>query len=311
MASTRTPAVRPGTDVLSLIGNTPLLRLRLFETEFPGVTVCAKAEYRNPGGSVKDRPALRMIEAAERDGRLTRDRLIIDSTSGNTGIAYAMIGAAKGYGVTLVMPENVSPERKALVAAYGADVIYSDPMEGSDGAIRLCREVVAVDPQRWFMPDQYNNDENWKAHYHGTAEEIWAQTSGEVSAFVAALGTSGTFMGTSRRLKELGAVRCFSVQPDSAWHGLEGLKHMPSAIVPGIYDPNLADESLWAPTEESYALARELAATEGIAVGHSSGANLWGVREVLRRGIDGVVVTVFPDGGDRYLAGGLYGKPVA
>ena len=308
MASTRVPVTRPGSDVLELVGNTPLLRLRLFEEEFPDVAVCAKAEYRNPGGSVKDRPALRMIEAAERDGRLTRDQVIIDSTSGNTGIAYAMIGAAKGYRVTLVMPENVSAERKALVSAYGADVVYSDAMEGSDGAIRLCREIVAVDPQRWFMPDQYNNDENWKAHYHGTAEEIWRQTDGAVTAFVAALGTSGTFMGTSRRLKELGQVRCVSVQPESAWHGLEGLKHMPSAIVPGIYDENLADENLWAPTEPSYELARRLAATEGVAVGHSSGANLWGVREVLRQGTSGVVVTVFPDGGDRYLAGGLYGR---
>ena len=307
MASTRPPVTRPGGGVLGLIGNTPLLNLRLFEAEFPDVTVCAKAEYRNAGGSVKDRPALRMIEEAERDGRLTPGKVIIDSTSGNTGIAYALIGAAKGYEVSLVMPENVSPERKALVAAYGADVVYSDPMEGSDGAIRLCREIVAHDPERWFMPDQYNNDDNWKAHYHGTAEEIWAQTEGRVTVFAAALGTSGTFMGTSRRLKELGPVRCVSIQPESAWHGLEGLKHMPSAIVPGIYDPGLADDNLWAPTEESYALVRELAVREGIAVGHSSGANLWGVRELLRRGAEGVVVTVFPDGGDRYLAGGLYG----
>ena len=299
---------RLGTAVLELIGNTPLLRIRLFEDEVPGVRVYAKAEYRNPGGSVKDRPALRMITEAERRGLLTPDRVILDATSGNTGVAYAMIGAAKGYRVHLVMPRNVSTERRVLVHAFGAEVTFSDPMEGSDGAIRLCREVLAADPGRYYMPDQYNNPENWRAHYHGTAVEIWEQTGGAVTHFVAALGTAGTFVGTGRRLRELNPrIHLYSIQPESPWHGLEGLKHMESAIVPGIYDPNLADRDLGAPTEEAYELARGLARTEGILVGHSSGANLWGVREVAREIGHGVIVTVLCDGGDRYLSSGLYG----
>ena len=297
-----------GSHVLDLVGNTPLLRLRLFEDELPDVRVYAKAEYRNPGGSVKDRPALRMITEAERTGRLTPERVILDATSGNTGVAYAMIGAARGYRVHLVMPRNVRAERRALVHAYGAEVTYSDPMEGSDGAIRLSREILAADPGRYFMPDQYNNPENWLAHYHGTAPEIWEQTQGAVTDFVAAVGTSGTFVGTGRRLRELNPrIRLHSIQPDSPWHGLEGLKHMETSIVPGIYDPNLADDGMGAPTEEAYALARRLAATEGLLVGHSSGANLWGVREVGHRIGRGVIVTIFADGGDRYLSGGLYG----
>ena len=297
-----------GSHVLDLVGNTPLLRLRLFEDELPDVRVYAKAEYRNPGGSVKDRPALRMITEAERTGRLTPERAILDATSGNTGVAYAMIGAARGYRVHLVMPRNVSAERRALVHAYGAEVTYSDPMEGSDGAIRLSREILAADPGRYFMPDQYNNPENWLAHYHGTAPEIWEQTQGAVTDFVAAVGTSGTFVGTGRRLRELNPrIRLHSIQPDSPWHGLEGLKHMETSIVPGIYDPNLADDGMGAPTEEAYALARRLAVTEGLLVGHSSGANLWGVREVGRRIGRGVIVTIFADGGDRYLSSGLYG----
>jgi cysteine synthase B len=299
---------RLGSSLLDLIGRTPLLRIRLFEEEFPEVRVLAKAEYRNPGGSVKDRPALRMITEAERRGLLTRERVILDATSGNTGVAYAMIGAAKGYRVRLVMPRNVSTERRALVHAYGAEVTFSDPMEGSDGAIRLCREVLAADPDRYYMPDQYNNPENWRAHYHGTGNEIWEQTEGAVTHFVAALGTGGTFVGTGRRLRELNPdIRLYSVQPESPWHGLEGLKHMQSAIVPGIYDPNLADRDLGAPTEEAYDLARRLATTEGILAGHSSGANLWGVREVAREIESGVIVTILCDGGDRYLSTGLYG----
>ena len=299
---------RLGSSLLDLIGRTPLLRIRLFEEEFPEVRVLAKAEYRNPGGSVKDRPALRMITEAERRGLLTRERVILDATSGNTGVAYAMIGAAKGYRVRLVMPRNVSTERRALVHAYGAEVTFSDPMEGSDGAIRLCREVLAADPDRYYMPDQYNNPENWRAHYHGTGNEIWEQTEGAVTHFVAALGTGGTFVGTGRRLRELNPdIRLYSVQPESPWHGLEGLKHMQSAIVPGIYDPNLADRDLGAPTEDAYELARRLATTEGILAGHSSGANLWGVREVAREIESGVIVTILCDGGDRYLSTGLYG----
>lgn len=297
-----------GNSLLDLVGNTPLLRIRLFEDELPDVRVYAKAEYRNPGGSVKDRPALRMITEAERTGRLTAERVILDATSGNTGVAYAMIGAARGYRVHLVMPRNVSAERRALVHAYGAEVSYSDPMEGSDGAIRLSREMLAAEPDRYFMPDQYNNPENWLAHYHGTASEIWEQSRGTVTDFVAALGTSGTFVGTGRRLRELNPrIRMHSVQPDSPWHGLEGLKHMETSIVPGIYDPNIADDDLGAPTEEAYALARRLAASEGTLVGHSSGANLWAVREVGRRIGQGVIVTIFADGGDRYLSSGLYG----
>ena len=223
----------------------------------------------NPGGSVKDRPALRMIEEGERSGRLSPDRTIIDSTSGNTGIAYAMIGSAKHYRVKLVMPSNVSAERRELVSAYGADVVYSDALEGSDGAIRLVRQIHAEEPDRYFMPDQYNNDGNWRAHYDGTGPEIWAQTEGTVTHFIAGLGTSGTFVGTTRRLKECNpAVQCISVQPAEPWHGLEGLKHMETSIVPGIYDPSLADENIGVETEPAYDIARMLAQQEGILAGH-------------------------------------------
>ena len=298
-----------GEGILDRIGATPLLRIRIFELECPEVAIYAKAEFMNPGGSVKDRPALRMIEEAERSGRLTPDRIITDSTSGNTGIAYAMIGAAKGYRVRLVMPGNVSDERRELVNAYGAETVFSDPMEGSDGAIRTVRAMVADDPERYFMPDQYNNDANWRAHYDGTAAEIWEQTRGTVTHFVAGLGTSGTFVGVSRRLKELNAgVRCISVQPSEPWHGLEGLKHMATSIVPGIYDPALADEDVGIDTEPAYAVARELARAEGILAGHSSGAALCAVRDIARRIGRGVIVTVLADGGDRYLSTGLYGS---
>lgn len=292
------------------IGNTPLLRLRIFERDAPGVRVYAKAEFMNPGGSVKDRPALRMIEDGERSGALTHDRVILDSTSGNTGVAYAMVGAAKGYRVRLVMPANVSTERKELVHAFGADIVYSDALEGSDGAIRLVREMYDADPDRYFMPDQYNNDANWRAHYDTTAPEIWEQTAGAITHFVAGLGTSGTFVGTTRRLKELNpAVRCISVQPAEPWHGLEGLKHMASSIVPGIYDASLADEDIGVETEPAYDMARTLARSEGILAGHSSGAALWAVREVARRIGEGVIVTVLADGGDRYISTGLYRMP--
>jgi cysteine synthase B len=276
------------------------------------VAVCAKAEFMNPGGSVKDRPALRMIVEGERSGQLTHDKVIMDSTSGNTGIAYAMIGAAKHYRVKLVMPSNVSNERRELVAAYGAEVVYSDALEGSDGAIRLVREIYAADPDRYFMPDQYNNDANWRAHYESTGPEIWEQTEGRITHFIAGLGTSGTFMGTSRRLKELNpAVQCISVQPAEPWHGLEGLKHMPTSIVPGFYDPALADENMGVETEPAYEIARTLAQEEGILAGHSSGAALWGAREVARRSNSGVIVTVLADGGDRYISTGLYRRRAA
>ncbi len=307
-APERVVPVTLGTSILGGIGNTPLLRIRLFERDHPQVAVYGKAEFLNAGGSVKDRAALRMIREGEASGALTPGRIILDSTSGNTGIAYAMVGAALGYRVRLVMPTNVSDERKTMILAYGAEIVYSDAQEGSDGAILMAQRIRAEDPDRYFMPDQYNNPANWKAHYDGTGAEIWRQTEGTVTHFVAALGTGGTFVGVSRRLRAQRAdTECISVQPEDPWHGLEGMKHMPSAIVPGIYDPSLADDNLWAPTEASYDLARELARSEGILVGHSSGAALWGVRETARRVERGVIVTVLCDGGNRYLSAGLYG----
>ncbi len=255
------------------------------------------------------RAALSMIEDGEKRGELTARKTIIDSTSGNTGIAYAMVGAAKGYRVKLVMPGNVSAERKALVTAYGAEIVYSDALEGSDGAIRLVRELVANEPDRYFYPDQYSNPANVRAHYEGTAVEILAQTSGRITHFVAGLGTTGTFVGTSRRLKEHDpSIRTIAVQPEDSFHGLEGLKHLPTAIVPKIWDPTVADEIWGSPTEAAYDLARALARTEGLLVGHSSGAALWAVRRLAESVREGVVVTVFPDSGDRYLSTGLYGN---
>jgi cysteine synthase B len=298
--------VNPG--ITKLVGNTPLLRVRLFEREFPRVEVYAKAEWFNPGGSVKDRAALAMIEDGERRGALTKDRTIVDSTSGNTGIAYALMGAAKGYRVKLVMPGNVSAERKALVTAYGAEIVYSDAGEGSDGAIRMVRDLVAGDPDAYFYPDQYSNPANPRAHYEGTAVEILEQTNGRITHFVAGLGTTGTFVGTSRRLKEHDrSIKTIAVQPEDSFHGLEGMKHLPTAIVPRIWDASLADEVWGCPTEPAYALARTVARTEGLLVGHSSGAALWAVRKLVVTIQEGVVVTVFPDSGDRYLSTGLYG----
>jgi cysteine synthase B len=297
------------TGITRLIGNTPLLRVRIFERDFPRLEVYAKAEWFNPGGSVKDRAALWMIEDGERRGALRHDKTIIDSTSGNTGIAYAMVGAAKGYRVKLVMPSNVSAERKALVTAYGAEIVYSEAGEGSDGAIRLVRELVDKDPDAYFYPDQYSNPANARAHYEGTAVEILQQTSGRVTHFIAGLGTTGTFVGTSRRLKEHDpAIRTIAIQPDDSFHGLEGLKHIPTAIVPKIWDPHLADDIWGCPTEPAYDLARTVARTEGLLVGHSSGAALWAVRRLAETMSEGVVVTVFPDSGDRYLSTGLYGR---
>jgi cysteine synthase B len=297
--------------ITRLIGNTPLLRIRLFERDFPNIEVYAKAEWFNPGGSVKDRAALSMIEDGERSGALTHKKTIIDSTSGNTGIAYALVGAAKGYPVKLVMPANVSAERKALVVAYGAEIVYSDPLEGSDGAILMVRELVAEQPDRYFYPDQYSNPANVRAHYEGTAVEILEQTSGRITHFVAGLGTTGTFVGTSRRLKEHdSSIRTIAVQPEDSFHGLEGLKHIPTAIVPKIWDPSLADEVWGCPTEPAYDLARGVARSEGLLVGHSSGAALWAARRLAGTIEKGVIVTVFPDSGDRYISTGLYGaKP--
>jgi cysteine synthase B len=301
--------VTPG--ITKLIGHTPLVRVRLLERDFPKVEVYGKAEWFNPGGSVKDRAALSMIEDGERRGALTHDKTIIDSTSGNTGIAYAMVAAAKGYRVTLVMPGNVSAERKALVTAYGAEIVYSDAGEGSDGAIIKVRELVSMDPDRYFYPDQYSNPANWRAHYEGTGPEIIEQTEGRITHFVATLGTTGTFVGTSRRLKEHDpSIKLIAVQPEDAFHGLEGLKHLPTAIVPAIWDAGLPDEVWGAPTEPAYDIARAVARTEGLLVGHSSGAALWAVRRLAETIREGVIVTVFPDSGDRYLSTGLYGaKP--
>jgi S-sulfo-L-cysteine synthase (O-acetyl-L-serine-dependent) len=294
--------------ITELIGNTPLLRIRLFEREFPRIEVYAKAEWFNPGGSVKDRAALSMIVDGEKRGALTHEKTIIDSTSGNTGIAYSLVGAAKGYRVKLVMPANVSAERKALVVAYGAEIVYSDPLEGSDGAILKVRELVAEDPEAYFYPDQYSNPANVRAHYDGTAVEILEQTSGRLTHFVAGVGTTGTFVGTSRRLKEHDAsIRTIAVQPEDSFHGLEGLKHLPTAIVPKIWDASIADEIWGCPTEPAYDMARAVARSEGLLVGHSSGAALWAVRRVAESVGEAVIVTVFPDSGDRYLSTGLYG----
>jgi len=291
--------------VVSRIGNTPLLRLERIGREFSGVEFYAKAEWFNPGGSVKDRPALNMILEGERSGQLTRDRIILDATSGNTGIAYAMIAAARGYKVRLCLPANASIERKRILRAYGVDLILTDPTQGSDGAIRKARELYALEPDRYFYPDQYNNPANWQAHYNGTALEIWEQTGGRITHFVATLGTSGTFCGTARRLKELNpTIQCISLQPDSPFHGLEGMKHMASAIVPGIYDSTLADQDLPVATEDAYRLVRCLAREEGLLVGVSSGAALWGALEVARqlKGTSAVIVMMFPDSGDKYLS---------
>src|SRR5436305_6775563 len=291
-----------GSSVVDLIGRTPLVRLRRFERETPGVELYAKAEWQNPGGSVKDRAAARMILEGEASGALTPARTILDATSGNTGIAYATIGAARGYKVTLCVPGNASPERKLILRALGAELVLTDPLEGTDGAIREARRLYAAGPDRYFYPDQYNNDANWRAHFDTTGPEIIEQTSGRLTHFVAGLGTSGTFVGTGRRLRQFNpGIKLISFQPDSPLHGLEGLKHMASAIVPGIYDPALADEDLRVATEAAYKMVRRLAREEGLLVGVSSGAALAAVLEVARRIERGVVVTVFPDGAEKYL----------
>ena len=291
--------------LLSTIGNTPLLRLDKIGREVPGVAIYAKAEYFNPGGSVKDRAGLNMILDGERTGRLRPEHIILDSTSGNTGIAYAMIGAALGYRVKLCLPTSASPERKHILAAYGVEIVYTPGDEGTDGAIRRVREIYESDRKKYFYPDQYSNPANPAAHYTTTAPEIWRQTNGTITHFIAGLGTTGTFVGTTRRLKELNpAIRCISFQPDSGFHGLEGLKHLATAIVPRIYDPNLADEDIAVRTEDAHHLVRRLAREEGILGGVSSGAAFWACMDVARRlpaGERAVIVTVFPDSGEKYL----------
>lgn len=293
----------PGSSVLDMIGRTPLVRLHQFERETPGVELYAKAEWQNPGGSVKDRAAARMILDGEATGGLGHGRTILDATSGNTGIAYAMVGAARGYKVKLCVPENASPERKMILRALGAELVLTNPLESTDGAIREARRLYASDPDAYFYPDQYNNESNWRAHYDTTAPEIIEQTSGRVTHFVAGLGTSGTFVGVARRLRKFNpAIRLFSFQPDSAFHGLEGLKHMDSAIVPGIYDPSLADADLRIGTERAYQMVRRLAREEGLLAGISSGAAIAATLDVAKRLQQGVVVTIFPDGAEKYLS---------
>jgi cysteine synthase B len=300
MASPTVPAV--GVSVLDLIGRTPLIRLRRFEKECPGVEICAKVEGQNPGGSVKDRAAARMIAEGEKSGALKPGLTILDATSGNTGIAYAMIGAARGYKVKLCVPANASPERKLILKAFGAELLLTDPLESTDGAIREARRLKAEEPDRYFYPDQYNNDGNWMAHYDTTGPEIIEQTSGALTHFVAGLGTSGTFMGTARRLRKFSAaIKLISFQPATAFHGLEGLKHMESAIVPGIYDPGLADEDLRVESEDAFEMVRRLAYEEGVMAGISSGAALAATLQVARRLDKGLIVTVFPDGAEKYL----------
>ncbi len=299
--------VRPReSPLLQAIGDTPLLPIQRLHR--PGrVQILAKAEWFNPGGSVKDRAAYHMIRVAEDSGALTPGRTILDATSGNTGIAYAMIGAAKGYPVLLGLPENASMERKKILTAYGARLHLTDPLEGTDGAIRAVRALHAESPGKYFYPDQYSNDANWQAHYVSTAEEVFEQTHGGVTHFVAGLGTSGTFMGTTRRLRELKpSVRCISFQPDSPLHGLEGMKHMATAMVPAIYDPSLADENLEVSTELAYDMVLRLCREEGLFVGISSGAAMAAALQVAARIDEGTIVTVFPDGGDKYLSENVF-----
>jgi cysteine synthase B len=291
-----------GLSVVEQIGDTPLLRLKDPAIP-PQVEVYAKLESFNPGGSVKDRPARRMIEDGEQDGSLGSGKVILDSTSGNTGIAYAMIGAAKGYRVKLAMPANVSRERKAILAAYGAEVVYTDPGELSDGAIREARRIYEADPDRYFKPDQYNNPANWYAHRDTTAPEIWEQTQGRVTHFVATIGTSGTLMGTGRGLREFNpAIQIIAAEPAEPFHGIEGLKHMESSIVPGIYDETLLDYKIPIDTDDAYDTTLRLPVEQGILVGQSSGGAYWAALEVARQLDTGVVVTIFCDGGDKYMS---------
>ncbi|WP_394827526.1 PLP-dependent cysteine synthase family protein [Pendulispora albinea] len=294
-------------SVVDAVGNTPLLRLRNVTANAPGVEVYAKLEFANPGGSVKDRPALRMITDALADGRLTKDKILIDSTSGNTGVAYSLYGAALGVKVHLVMPSNVSQARKDITQAFGTEIIYSDPLEGSDGAIRMVREVVERDRERYFYPDQYANPSNPRAHYEGTGREILEAVGDRITHFVAGLGTTGTMMGTTRRLKEhVRPIRCVAVEPEDALHGLEGLKHLASSIVPPIYDAGVPDETRPCSTEDGWDMSDRLAREEGLHVGHSSGANIFIAvkiaEELAQRGEKGCVVAIVADRGDRYFA---------
>jgi cysteine synthase B len=319
-ASSRTSS-RRGEALLAGIGNTPLLPLHALirdlpdaqpdDAQLPNAHLLGKAEWYNPGGSVKDRAAARIVAEARRSGKLPPGKILLDSTSGNTGISYAMLGAALGFSVTLCVPENVSPERKRILQAYGANIIYTDPAEGSDGAIKIARQYAERDPDIYFYADQYSNDANWRAHYETTANEIWQQTEGRITHFVAMLGTTGTFVGTTRRLKELNPkIRCISLQPDSAFHGIEGAKHLPSAIMPRIYDSSLADENMEIATEDAHAMARRLAREQGLLVGVSAAAAVVGCLQVIERlnperpKIDqpATIVTILCDSGEKYLS---------
>jgi len=299
------------TDLFHWVGNTPLIRLeRVTAGLAPGVEVYAKAEYFNPGGSVKDRPALNMILEGERSGRLSKDKTILDATSGNTGIAYAWIAARRGYRVKLALPLNASEERKRILGAYGVELILTDPTLGSDGAIQAARELYATDPERYFYPDQYSNAANWQAHYLTTGVEVWRQTAGRISHFVAGLGTSGTCMGTGRRLKEYNSsIQIVAMQPDSPFHGLEGLKHMETAIVPAIYDARLPDLQVEVSTESAQRMVKRLAREEGLLVGISAGANVHAALQVARDLSEGVVVTVLCDSADKYLSERFWDDP--
>ena len=295
-----TPSI--GASILDLIGRTPLIRLRQIEKACPGVEIYAKAEWQNPGGSVKDRAAARMISEGEQSGALVPGKIIIDATSGNTGIAYAMIGAAKGYKVKLCVPENASQERKLILRAFGAELVLTSPLESTDGAIREARRLYAESPEKYFYPDQYSNDGNWRAHYDTTGPEIIEQTAGTLTHFVAGLGTSGTFMGTARRLRQFNPkIRLISFQPATAFHGLEGLKHMESAMVPSIYDPKIADADLRVESEDAFEMVRRLAREEGVMAGISSGAAIAAVLQVAKSLTSGIIVTVCPDGAEKYL----------
>lgn len=295
----------PKSSILDRIGNTPLLRIGKIRNGLKNknVEIYAKAEWFNPGGSVKDRPALRIIEEAERSGKLNHDKIIIDSTSGNTGIAYAFIGASKGYKVTLVMPLNVSEERKRIIRAFGAKIIFTDPLLGSDGAMIEAKRIINEEPSKYFYADQYNSTSNWKAHYETTGKEIWEQTAGEITHFIACLGTSGTLMGTGRRLKEYNSdIQVISVEPSTSIHGLEGMKHMATSIVPAIYDEHFPDRKMTVETEDAYTAVKRLAVEEGLFVGYSSGAALIASLNIVNEIDNGLIVTIFPDRGDRYLS---------
>jgi S-sulfo-L-cysteine synthase (O-acetyl-L-serine-dependent) len=303
-----------GKTIVDRIGNTPLVRLDRLTAHLPGVQIFGKAEWANPGGSVKDRAASFIVIDAQRKGLLPRGKILLDATSGNTGIAYAMLGAAQGFPVNLCMPSNVSVERKRILEAYGTKVIWTDPADGSDGAIRVARKLAAEHQDKYFYADQYGNENNWRAHYRGTGNEIWEQTEGALTHFVASLGTSGTFMGTTRRLRELNpSIKCISMQPNSPFHGLEGLKHMATAIVPPIYDPRLADWNIDMATERAYAMAKWLANNEGLMVGISSAAAVAASLEVAEREAAArraaVIVTILCDSADKYLSEHFWSEP--